>query len=335
MAWHNLTIVKPFILLRDCWLSAWDVVKAAMTEPDGSKSEYCRVVCTDNKSITIGKPVHEETYTLLNNATFLSLVQSALDQIRGASVASVGSVCRRARVFVSLKLPALESLASETLTLTAAGRTFQFYLSFFNSHDKSAPFGVQLSTVCVVCNNTFNAVLQCADGKLLRLRIPHTKNMEAKLADVPRIIDAFFTSAQQFAEQMNALAMIPITAADAKNFFAGFLVTGSDGSESEKSESDQVEISTRRMNQIDRLVSLFVSGKGNNGANLADLFSAVTDYYSHESSGGDDKVKQIASSEFGNGQTMKSLCWAILKDDKRIAATIADGNRILAANAAK
>ncbi len=338
MAWHGLTEVLSVILLANCFLSTWDVIKRALFRvlKDGSQeeTEACEVVCTDNEEIRIGKTVDKNTYTLLPNARFLAIVQSALDSIRGAYVASVGSVCDRARVFVSLGLPeGLTDISNavregSTLVLKAGGREFKFFLSFFSSHDKSAPFGVQLSTVCVVCNNTFNAVLTDTNGKKLSIRIPHTKNMLATIANVPAIIDSFFVSAQKFAEVFHGLSLVPISAVDAKAFFAGFLVSADSGEE--RDATAEVELSGRRSNQIDRLTSLFVSGKGNNGANLADVFSAVTDYYSHESSGGENPFKQVASSEFGNGQAMKALAWKTLRDDKATAELIAAGHHILA-----
>ncbi len=346
MAWHGLTEVLPVILLATCFLSTWDVIKRALFRvfvKDGvtvtEETDACEVVCTDDAEIRIGKTVDKVSYTLLPNAKFLSLVQSAMDSIRGAYVASVGSVCDRARVFVSLGLPAGLTDISQvvrdgaTLVLNAGGRDFKFYLSFFSSHDKSAPFGVQLSTVCVVCNNTFNAVLHDTDGKRLSIRVPHTKNMLATLANVPAIIDAFFVSAQKFAEIFHGLSLVPISAADAKSFFAGFLVSADSGEE--RDETAETELSGRRSNQIDRLTSLFVSGKGNAGQNLADVFSAVTDYYSHESSGGENPFKQVASSEFGNGQAMKALAWKVLRDDKATADLIALGAKVLASQPAE
>ena len=66
------------------------------------------------------------------------------------------------------------------------------------------------------------------------------------------------------------------------------------------------KLSTRVYNAVNESIfPLFVSGKGNKGENLADVFSAFTDYYTHESAGGDDKMKQFVSSEFGNGATKK------------------------------
>lgn len=351
-AWHGLTEVLPVISLLTCFLSTWDVTKRKLFRVYNNlagvevkeETTTCEIVCTDDPSIVIGKPVDCNTYTVLDMKRFLAIVADSMAKIRGAYVASVGSVCDRARQFVSVGIPsglgtiddAIDAVKNgATASIVAAGREFQFYLSFLNSFDKSAPFTVVYSSICVVCNNTFNGVLADKDGKRLRISIPHTKNMQAALKDVPAIVDAFFVSIQVFADTLNALALVPINAIDAKAFFAGFLTEKGNSQEDGNENAKQLEeISTRRENQIDRLVSLFVSGKGNNGANLADLFSAITDYYSHESSGGEDAGKQIASSEFGNGAAMKSAAFAILKDDKRIAELIAIGHTLLANRAA-
>lgn len=338
-AWHNLTIVSAVILLATCWLAKWDVRKRPLFRmfADGSKeeTESCDVTCTDNEKITIGNPVSCRTYTLLTNAGFLAIVQDTLNKIPGAIVASVGSVCRRARIFVSLQLPPMNSDtlansgAAKFFAVNAAGREFQCHLNFLSSHDKSAPFTVVLSTTCTVCNNTFSMNLADKDGDKLRISVKHTSGMADTLKDVPAIVDAFFVSSQRFAERMNALASIPCSAREARAFFAGFL-TEKDNDETDEADDKEIGLSTRKLNIISRLVELFSTGKGNNGQNFADVFSALTDFYSHESAGGSDNVeKQFSSSEFGSGATMKAAAFVVLGDDKRVASLIALGTRLL------
>lgn len=333
MAWHNLTEVLPVILLQTCFLALWDVIKRPLYRPvTGSNpvayeaTETAEIVCTDNADIIVGKPV-DPSYHLLTNKSFLALVQSAMDKIQGAIVASVGSVCNRGRIFVTVQVPDLKSFI-------AAGREFKPFLNFLSSHDKSCPFTVNLSTICTVCNNTFGMNLRDNDNDTLRIRVKHTSNMPAMLEDVPEIIAAYFTSVQKFAEVMNKLALIPISEADAKAFYAAITTEKTD--DSDKTKAEKSELSTRRLNQILRLTELFKTGKGNNGKDLSDLFQAVTDYYSHENSGNvdsqdeSDKFKQLASSEFGTGQTMKAYVWSILQNDKKTADFIAKGHKVLA-----
>lgn len=349
MAWHNKTDVKAVIILKECFLAMWDVVKRPLKREyvgkDGATvseiTDTCEIACTDDPSIVIGKTVDIKSYSLLTNAGFLEIVSNAIAQIAGAIVESVGSVCNRGRIFVSVSIPEFYTTAGKTVngvlpsvqsTFTAAGRTFKTYLNFLSSHDKSCAFVVNMGSICTVCNNTFNMNLTDGTSKL-RINIKHTSGMQAMLADVPAIISAFFVTVERFRAVIESLALIPISQADAKAFFVGFLFS-KEQTEDTATETDKLEMSSRRSNQVDRLVELFNTGKGNAGLNLADLFSAFTDYYSHESSSGDDKFRQLASSEFGHGQTMKAAAFAIMQDDKKIATTIALGVKVLAAQKA-
>ena len=84
MGWHGLTIVKSVIILAKCKLAQWDIVKRTMGIVNSVgkfvSGEYVQLVCTDNEEISIGAPVHSETYSVLTNAGFLAIVQSALDR---------------------------------------------------------------------------------------------------------------------------------------------------------------------------------------------------------------------------------------------------------------
>jgi uncharacterized protein (DUF736 family) len=92
------------------------------------------------------------------------------------------------------------------------------------------------------------------------------------------------------------------------------------------------------------LTGLFNGGAGNNGETLLDAFSAVTDYYSHESSGGEDqpgfRTKQYLSSEFGSAAKKKQDFFRTLFkvsndapefDRENFRATVENGKRVLAA----
>lgn len=341
-AWHGKTEILPVIALATCFLSLWDVLKRPLyrivnrglaNESAPVPTATCEVVTTDTSlPVGTGKVVDAKSYTLLTNARFLAIVQSTLDLLPGFIVTSVGSVCNRARIFVSLAIAEyyLQDGMQFSASFTAAGREFKSYLNFMSSHDKSCPFTVNMGTVCIVCNNTFNANLHDTRNGKLRISIKHTSGMSDQLADVPSIIAAYFTTQETFKKTMDALALIPISEVDARALFVGFLYA-KEQLEDDATEADKVEMSGRRRNQADRLVELFKTGKGNAGANLADVFSAATDYYSHESAGGTDNAgRQVASSEFGHGQTMKAAMFALLQDDKKTAKTIETGARVIA-----
>lgn len=329
MAWHKLTEIFSEIKLGLSFLSQWDVEKQPMKEPDGSQSEYCRLVCTDNPKIRIGKPVHCDSYGIITNAEFLKVVENALREIPGAIVASVGSVCERSRIFVSVKMQDLPEYS-------AAGRVFVPYLNFMSSHDMSAPFSVNASNICTVCNNTFGMNLalvanqrsglkaaQAASeaAKSVRVVLKHTKNVADRLENVPEIISGFHGSQMLFKAQMEKLAAEKVTFDNACALFAGFLTPA---------DKADVKLSTRRANQVDRLSTLFRKGAGNAGENRADWFSAVTDYYTHENAGGENILRQVVSSEYGDGFNAKREAWNMLGDEKAFASTLTRGQQVLA-----
>lgn len=330
MAWHNLTEVLPEISLDSCWLSRWDVEKTTLHIQEGeifAPTEFCQLTATDDPKIRIGKPVHCDTYQPIKNADFLAIVSKAIAEIPGVKIASVGSVCERGRVFVSVQL---EELAE----FKAAGRPFNAFLNFMNSHDLSAPFAVTTSNICTVCNNTFGFNLASVQGvrsglkaateatakaQAIRIRLKHTKNVADRLENVPEIVDGFLGAQALFKAKLDAMMKEQISEAKARDFFAGFLVKDADE-----------EIKTRKAGQIDRLTELFKGGAGNRGENLADVFGAVTDYYSHESSGGENRMKQYQSSEFGAGQAAKTRAWNILQDVDEVNRLVTVGAVALA-----
>lgn len=319
-AWHGLTVIRKVIELAKNWLTEWDVEKRPMQEPEGTPSEYCRIVCTDDPQIKIGKPVHCDSYGLITNADFLRVVANALKEIPGATVCTVGSVAARSKIFLSVKL-------AELAEYNAAGRTFVPFLNFLSSHDMSAPFAVVASTFCTVCANTFGAnlaVLKDNQAKGVRIRFNHTKNVADRLANVPEIVSGFHGSQLIFRTQMETLALQKITVDDSQAIFAGLLTP---------EDKATVEMSTRRFNQVERLVELFRFGAGNSGENRADAFSAVTDYFTHENAGGlEDSQRQFFSSEFGGGHDMKRTAMSVLSDEKEFAKALERGRNVLALN---
>ncbi len=281
-AWHGLTVIFPVISLLTCWLAKWDVKARDLfrpTEPNGdpdapayAPTGWQELVCTDNESIVVSKePISPESYHVLTNKAFLALVADCMSGIPGAIVASVGSLCNRARIFVTLAVPDVGSFV-------AAGRVFKPYLSFLSSHDKSAELTVVASTVCTVCNNTFSANLQNTEGDTLRIGIKHRPGMAARIANIPGVVAAYYATVEHFKTVMDKLASMPCNGQEAQAFFAGLLMDGEGRKVSEG-------LSTVSRNKVDRLVVLFATGKGNHGKDWSDVFQAVTDFYTHESAG--------------------------------------------------
>jgi hypothetical protein len=330
-AWHNDTKVKPELTLENNYLTTWDIVPVELIEnlkeitlPDGSiayqgdKSGLSRLVCSDNHAIKIGQGYNPLTFSPINNAKFIELVRQS---ISGTShkIVSVGSVRNRGRVFLSIELMGME-------TFKAAGRNFSAYLNFGNGHDKSSVIWVNTSNTAVVCDNTYSINLVSVENKAsaeneddISIRQRHTKNADIKLPEIAKLVDKAIGVQGEFAIELDKLAEIEIVKTDAKALFAGFIGRNSVAE----------KLSTRATNTVDKLLELHVNGRGNNGRDLADAFNAVTDFYSHFSSGGKNINRQIVSSEYGSGLVAKQSFWNMVRNPVKRSEMIVRGDALL------
>ena len=295
MGWHRLTEIKADLSVDNCWLNDWDVIPEAL-ERSGKETGFKIFVASDNDDITIGKPFNEDTYGVVTNRKFLDMIKSCSE---GLVLESSGSLVGRGRTFLSFALDALK--------LKVEHRAFEAFLNFGNSFDKSCPVWTNTSNICTVCWNTFSANLYDTNNKAVNVKIPHTKNAPDRIDNMPDIISAAIYVQEKFVSQFKNLVAEKANDNDVLNWFTGFLVP--EGSE---------KISTKTQNVIERLFWLYKNGNGNEGQNWSDVFSAITDYYTHESSGGSNLWKQFVSSEFGVGGTKKQAAWtAIVKTTNR------------------
>ncbi len=319
-AWHGLTEIVPSISLDDNWLTQWDLVPVTLQKA-GVDTKWTVLECSDDRSIEIGQPYNPGSFQPVDNKAFLELIR---DSISGTphKVTSVGSVRNRGRVFVSIELHGMEAFK-------AAGRDFGAYLNFGNGHDKSSVLWVNTSNVCTVCDNTFTSNLLEVENKAgadvddnIRLNQRHTKNVKMKLPEIAKLVDKAVGVQAEFQRELDKAHAEKITIDGATQLFAGFLGRGIDDATK--------GLSTRAINTVARLGVLFTSGKGNRGETMADAFSAVTDYYSHESSGkGGNVFKQVISSEFGSGNVAKRSFWNVITNEAMVDATMEHGELLL------
>lgn len=326
-AWHGLTKINPALSLGDAdfylkrWNSAMVGIRAfdpatnkfiALTGPDGEKQKWESLVVMPSETDTLTSPLFlsppfTETYTPLDNVRFLAIIEKSLTAAGlPFDVESVGSVFNRRRVFVSIPLPGME-------TFKAGEREFKGFLNFINSHDQSTPFMANTSNTCTVCNNTLQ--MNLSTGGCL---VKHTKNMADRLESLPSVISEAMTMQEAFRNDFLKLHSEAIEKDTARGLFTAFVMNGE-------------VLSTRSFNIAQRLLALFQDGAGNSGKTFADVFSAITDFYTHESSGGDSEgkqLKQFTSSEFGDGARTKRQAMSYLM-------TLADNKDALKAEVEK
>jgi hypothetical protein len=153
--------------------------------------------------------------------------------------------------------------------------------------------------------------------------------MKANLADIPVLVDAYFSANEKLFANLKAFSVFPVGLVDAEEYFAAFLGRGKNGE-----LTDKTELKARNANTVETLQGLFVKGKGNKGETALDLFSAVTEYYTHFSAGEtEDKTKQLESSELGSGSVNKGefYSWLVasIQDKSRFQAVARVGNTLL------
>ena len=322
-AWHHKTIVKDRITLADNWLNEWDIVPVILSK-HGQDTKWRVLECTDNPELEVGAAYNSQTFRPINNREFLDLIEASIAGTN-AEIVSVGSVRNRGRVFVSLKLAGHEKFE-------AAGHNFNAYLNFGNGHDKSSVLWVNTSNIDTVCDNTFSCNLfavenarraesQAANAVAVRQR--HTVNAKLRFPAVAQLIDRAVGAQSQFAENFTKFDAIAVSEKDAREIFAGLI------SRDVKPALVVKGLSNRGVQKTDRLVDLFLNGRGNRGATLADAFSAVTDFYTHENVRGNDPAKQFASSEFESGALVKQEFYSLAQQPVKLQEVQAHGAALL------
>ncbi len=313
-AWHGLTHVVDAIDVKDNFLTEWDVERKPLTyiNNDGDEIDtgFGIMVGSDDDEI-IGRPM-SPSYKEITNERFLDLVSDVLNRLPKAKIESLGSVCNRGKVFVTVSL-------SDHKGFKVGDREFKDFLNFGNSHDQTTKLWVNNTNVCTVCDNTFTYNLNNKEAKIGTA--VHRGDVELKLADISNLIDSFLGTQEDFKSKFQSLVQRKIDSKKAQSLFTGFLMRN----------NPKEGLSTRCLNTVDSLNNLFKKGAGNRGENYADAFSAVTDYYTHNSTRGNGKnrLNQYVSSEFGLGRMNKSAFWTVVNNRDLSEKTIERGTKLL------
>lgn len=305
MAWHGMTKVVPVVKFEDAF--PYDIERRDIHLDDGTKWEgYHYFRCSDDGK-PAGKPV-PDTYVAVTNERFWEIVNNAVGG-SGAVVESAGTLYNRSRRFITVRL------GTDLDQFKVGDRLFKNRFSLLDSIDQSTNlYGVNSST-CVVCSNTFRIVMGDRSGEF-QFKLRHSKNLVPKIENMEKAIDSFVGVTAQFQKALTIANEIPVKVEQARPLFAGWIAEETNG------------LSTRSFNVVGRLTELFQRGAGNRGETLLDALSAVTDYYTHESSGGAEqpgfRMKQTLSSEFGAAAKRKQEFFSSIfsVEGKREDATV-------------
>jgi hypothetical protein len=318
MAWHNLTKIVPVdepIGLANCQICyPMEKQPTFLKQPDGSFKQdgEFRIVSMDD-NLPIGSSVGKN-YVIIDNC---NRIEGALEVCakHGGSIESCGTVRNREIGFCSIQVESAVNIADQPT---------QVYLNRVWGHGGTKGLVDKLSITKQVCANTIQ--LSLSEGSDFVYTARHTKGSIKQMGDLSKTFDAYHKMVQAYKETIETFASTPITLDKARRVFAGFVCP----------EKGITEVSTRASNIIDELVLSFQKGKGNNGKTLEDVYSAFTDYYTHQHAGGRESLwKQFESSEFGSGLDRKVNALKLLRGDKvkgfgTLDEVVAHGKDVLA-----
>lgn len=317
MAWHKLTHVVDTIDKSNCGL-IYPMSLQRLNLPNGDETDLFAVVSEDDNK-TIGDSVRDG-YKLITNEQIWDMLDNVL---AGTShkIVSAGSVAGRSKCFASIKV------ADDFM---AANRLTENTLNIIWGHGGKVSVIARSGFVVVVCQNTFNMVLRKrGKGKKsatdFNMVVRHSGEAQVKLENFGAAIEEHYGVVAEFKKAMDDAKAQSINHDEAKSFFAGFLIR----------DENPEKVAERTSNRVEELMTLFRHGDGNNGADRADLFNALTDFYTHSSSGGENAWKQYESSEFGSGNTRKTEAFELITTANRVKGlgtfeeVIARGNKAL------
>ena len=316
-AWHGLTHIVTSITKENAGINYDMETRPLFIEKtDGTKIEtdHKQIISLDDE-LPIGKPV-SDGYCLIENSRIWDMVQDALGGMKH-NIVSVGTVDNRSKGFISVKLDE---------AFTAASRLTEPLLNLIWGHGGNISLIARSGFTVTVCENTFNVNLG-RKGKEFNMKLKHTKNALNRIDNMNEAIQSYAGVVAEFQAAMDSFESVPCDEENARKIIGGVIVPDS-------FERD-LTVATRTRNNIDRMVTLFGHGAGNKGQTNADVFNAATDYYSHESSGGDNnRMKQFVSSEFGSGQRMKDTFFSVLSNEDELATVRTRGEKVMMAIAA-
>ncbi len=227
-------------------------------------------------------------YVPLQNTDAFAWFQPFLDA-REARLETAGALRAGSRVWV------LAKIARDPIEV-AKGDLVEKFLLLSHGHDGSLAVRVGFTPIRVVCANTLSLAHNADASKLIRIR--HSKSLRSSLDGVRQIVDAANAEFTATAEQYRWLARRDINQADLRKYVKRVL------------KADEREVrSTRLANQVERVIELAETGRGNDLPSVAGswwtAFQGVTDWLSH--SRGRSQATRLDSLWWGEGAAINKL----------------------------
>lgn len=311
VSWHALETAVVGLNTDNCKLREMKIQRGDVTVTVGGQQypSPLSVPCIPHplqpgKLHFLGKPYSAETYELLDTNAFLDFAAQCFAAAgMDNSLSFTTTLYSGSRMTVARRLP-------EADFKDAHGHEIASYINLLNSVDTSWTLFANASETRTVCYNTATANL--IEGGASCKHTPEA--LQQFIANFPLTLAEALTTHKGSANEYLQMAGIPLTASQAQQFFAALVSAG--------------KLSTRGANLAsDKLVPLFLKGRGCYGQTAADAYNAVTEYYTHNSSAESNAPDGAADLRKREARTL------LLSDE--LPATLEKGKKLLADYLAK
>jgi len=287
--WHGLgTELKNPATSREAIMAAkldYPVaVKKIYTEDQIEIPEHFATVRCDNNE-PLG--VVGGQYTPVQNVEAFDFFDSVVGE-KLAMYHTAGALGKGEKIWILAKLPDIIKVTKDDIV--------EKFLLLSNSHDGKSALRMFFTPVRVVCQNTLNAALSSVkDG----ISIRHTGNIKTKIREAQRALGIALTFYSDFEKATTAMVEKKLDSNDVNTYFLSLLM-----------DKDEVEMSTRKENQLEDLLGLFDHGRGNElpevRHSLWSAYNACTEYSDHfRSVKNDSPSNRLKSIWFGSGADFK------------------------------
>ena len=275
--WHGLgqiipgtaTSAEALELSGLDWRVRCEKIKLDNPEWGGQGLDRFRAVVREDDGKALG--VVGKGWTPLQNRDTFAIGDALCEQ--GARWETAGSLKGGRRIWALMRLD-----ENEEGTEVISGDAVKSYLLFGNGHDGGSAVFVGLTTVRVVCNNTFQAAI---GERAPFIRIRHTKGVTERTVQAADIIKSVHGSRDRFIQASRQMAGVELTELEQLEFLMKALgIT-----------QDPRKRSTKMQRKLEVARACLALERNQTAPNSVwSVFNAVTDFATHEDRAGRAKA---------------------------------------------
>jgi hypothetical protein len=270
--WHRCAIPKQKILREEITDILWDIIESPAYMENNIAIPNYKILAvnleglrTEEEISKLGGNLHalhipKSGYKVISNPEVWKCMEESLKDL-DATITSVGTLEGGKKFFISVTIGDSEMIINKD--------KFKFFLNFVTSHDGTITMVVYDSAMRIVCMNTLRWSMNNQNKGALNFRVTHTKNASLALTNLPELINSIMKGRAELKDVMEYLETCKVDSKDAIAMAAGYFAE----------TTGTKELSTRSMNAVNEISTLFTRGIECHGQSLYDLANAVTEYW--------------------------------------------------------